>query len=177
VERAASALIDLATRTPLRASLDGMAITTVNGIEELKALVGQTIGPSDWREVTQELIDQFATASGDHQWIHVDTERAARESPFGTTIAHGNLTLSLIDGFRPSLIESTGFKLGVNYGWNKVRFPAPVPVDSRVRASMETVSVDEVGNGWHQLVQRWTVEVDGGEKPVCVAESVGRVLA
>ncbi|HEY6779442.1 MAG TPA: MaoC family dehydratase, partial [Thermoleophilaceae bacterium] len=104
-------------------------------------------------------------------------ERASRESPFGTTIAHGNLTLSLIDGFRPSLIESTGFKLGVNYGWNKVRFPAPVPVGSRVRASMETVSVDEVGGGWHQLTQRWTVEVEGGEKPVCVAESVGRVLA
>jgi acyl dehydratase len=150
---------------------------TVNGIEELKGLVGRTIGPSDWREVTQELIDRFAEVSGDHQWIHVDPERARHESPFGVTIAHGNLTLSLIDGFRPSLLESTGFKLGVNYGWNKVRFPAPVPCGSRIRASMETLAVDEIGGGWHQVSQRWTVEVEGGEKPVCVAESVGRVLA
>jgi acyl dehydratase len=150
---------------------------TVNGIEELKALVGRAIGPSDWREVTQELIDQFADVSGDHQWIHVDVERARRESPFGTTIAHGNLTLSMIDGFRPSLLESTGFKLGVNYGWNKVRFPAPVPCGSRVRGSMETLAVEDVGGGWHQVAQRWTVELEGGEKPVCVAESVGRVLA
>jgi acyl dehydratase len=150
---------------------------TVNGIEELKALVGRTIGPSDWREVTQELIDQFAEVSGDHQWIHVDPERAKSESPFGTTIAHGNLTLSMIDGFRPMLLESTGFKLGVNYGWNKIRFPAPVSVGSRIRGSMETLGVDEVGGGWHQLTQRWTVEVEGNDKPACVAESVGRVLA
>ena len=150
---------------------------TVNGIEELESLVGRTIGPSDWREVTQELIDQFADVSQDHQWIHVDVERARTESPFGTTVAHGNLTLSLIDGFRPSLMESTGFKMAVNYGWNKVRFPAPVPSGSRVRASVEALSVDEVGDGWHQIVQRWTVEVEGTEKPACVAESVGRVLA
>ena len=150
---------------------------TVNGIDELKSLVGQTIGPSDWREVSQELIDAFADVSGDHQWIHVDVERAKNESPFGITVAHGNLTLSIIDGFRPSLMESTGFKMGVNYGWNKVRFPAPVPAGSRVRASVEALSVDEVGDGWHQIVQRWTVEVEGSEKPACVAESVGRVLA
>jgi acyl dehydratase len=151
--------------------------TTVNGIEELKGLVGQTIGPSEWREVTQELIDQFAEVSGDDQWIHVDTERAKTESPFGTTVAHGNLTLSMIDGFRSGLMESSGFRMGVNYGWNKVRFPAPVPAGSRIRASIETVSVDEIGDGWHQIAQKWTVEVEGGEKPVCVAESVGRVLA
>ena len=150
---------------------------TVNGIEELKSLVGRTIGPSDWREVTQELIDQFADVSQDHQWIHVDVERARTESPFGTTVAHGNLTLALIDGFRPSLMESTGLKMAVNYGWNKVRFPAPVPSGSRIRASVEALSVDEVGDGWHQIVQRWTVEVEGTEKPACVAESVGRVLA
>jgi acyl dehydratase len=153
-----------------------MAPLTVEGIEELQGLVGKTLGPSDWREVTQEMVDAFAELSGDDQWIHVDTERAARESPFGTTVAHGNLTLSLIDGFRPSLLQSTGFKLGVNYGWNKVRFPAPVPTGSRVRGSVETVSVDEVGGGWYQVTQRWTVEVEGGEKPACVAESVGRVL-
>jgi acyl dehydratase len=149
---------------------------TVNGIEELKALAGQTIGPSEWREVTQADIDTFAELSRDDQWIHVDVERAKTESPFGTTVAHGNLTLSMIDGFRPELLESTGFKLGVNYGWNKIRFPAPVPAGSRIRASVEAVSVDEVGGGWHQIVQRWTIEVEGSEKPACVAESVGRVL-
>jgi acyl dehydratase len=150
---------------------------TVNGIDELRGLVGRTIGPSGWREVTQELIDTFAEVSGDHQWIHVDVERAKNESPYGTTVAHGNLTLSVIDGFRPSLMESAGFKMAVNYGWNKVRFPTPVPAGSRVRASVEALSVDEVGDGWHQIVQRWTVEVEGSEKPACVAESVGRVLA
>jgi acyl dehydratase len=150
---------------------------TVNGIDEMRSLVGRAIGPSDWREVTQDLIDRFADVSQDHQWIHVDVERARAESPFGTTVAHGNLTLSLIDGFRPSLMESTGFKMGVNYGWNKVRFPAPVPAGSRVRTSMETLSVDDVGGGWHQIAQRWTVEVEGSEKPACVAESVVRVLA
>ena len=150
---------------------------TVSGIEELKGLVGQTIGPSDWREVTQAAIDGFAEISGDDQWIHVDVERAKTESPFGTTIAHGNLTLSMIDGFRSGLMESTGFKMGVNYGWNKVRFPAPVPVGSSIRASVEILSVDEVGEGWFQVKQRWIVEVEGSEKPACAAESVGRVLA
>jgi acyl dehydratase len=150
---------------------------TINGIEEVRAQIGQTIGPSDWRTVTQADIDKFAELSGDDQWIHVDVERAKTESPFGTTIAHGNLTLSMIDGFRPELFESTGFKLGVNYGWNKIRFPAPVPVDARIRGSVETVSVDEVGNGWHQVVYKWTVEVEGSEKPCCVAESVVRLLA
>ena len=120
---------------------------TVNGIEEVRGLVGQTIGPSEWREVTQADINAFADLSGDDQWIHVDVERAKTESPFGTTIAHGNLTLSMVDGFRLSLIESTGFKLGVNMGWNKVRFPAPVPAGKKVRASAEVVSVDDVGGG------------------------------
>jgi acyl dehydratase len=150
---------------------------TVNGIEELKGLAGRTIGPSDWREVTQEDINQFAEISRDFQWIHVDVERAQNESPYGTTVAHGNLTLSMIDGFRPQLLESTGFKLGVNYGWNKVRFPAPVPAGSRIRGSVETLAVEEIGGGWHQITQKWTVEVEGSEKPACVAESVGRVLA
>jgi acyl dehydratase len=152
-------------------------MTVVNGVEELKGVVGQKIGPSDWREVTQEMIDAFADIAQDHQWIHVDRERAEAESPFGTTVAHGNLTLSLVDGFRPQLFESAGFRMAVNYGWNKVRFPAPVPSGSRVRASIETLSVDEVGDGWHQLIQRWTVEVQGSEKPACVAESVVRLLA
>jgi acyl dehydratase len=153
-----------------------MAPLTVNGIDELRELIGQTVGPGEWREVTQEMIDAFAELSGDDQWIHVDVERARTESPFGTTVAHGNLTLSLIDGFRRGILESTGFKLGVNYGWNKVRFPAPVPAGARVRASVEVLTVDEIGDGWFQVTQRWTVEVEGNEKPACVAESVGRAL-
>src|ERR687887_364154 len=143
-----------------------MEAVTVEGIEELKALIGQELGPSDWRELTQEQVNAFAELSGDDQWIHVDVERAERESPFGTTVAHGNLTLSLIDGFRRDVLQSSGFKLGVNYGWNKVRFPAPVPTGSRVRASAEVLSIDEVGDGWYQVTQRWTIELEGSEKPV-----------
>jgi acyl dehydratase len=146
------------------------------GIDGLTALKDELVGPSGWREVTQEMIDTFAELSGDDQWIHVDVERASRESPFGTTIAHGNLTLSLIDGLRRDLTTFSGFKLGVNYGWNKVRFPAPVPVGTRVRCYAQIVEVSEVGAGWHQVVTRFTVEADGSAKPVCVADSVGRVL-
>jgi acyl dehydratase len=153
-----------------------VAQVTVNGIDELRALMGQEVGPTEWREVTQRDIDDFARLSGDDQWIHVDVERAKTESPFGTTVAHGNLTLSMIDGLRRDLIESTGFKLGVNYGWNKVRFPSPVPSGSRVRAKAEVTSVDEVGDGWYQIVTKFTVEVEGSEKPACVGESVGRAL-
>jgi len=153
-----------------------MAQATPNGVEGLRELLGREIGPSGWRQVTQDDIDAFARLSGDDQWIHVDVERAKAESPFGTTVAHGNLTLSMIDGMRRELIESTGFKLGVNYGWNKVRFPAPVPVGSRLRTRGEVQSVDDVGGGWLQVVTRFTVEAEGGEKPVCVAESVGRAL-
>jgi acyl dehydratase len=153
-----------------------VSVIEVQGIDGLRGLIGQQIGPSEWREVTQEMIDEFAELSGDDQWIHVDVERAKTESPFGTTVAHGNLTLSMIDGFRRNLIASTGFKLGVNYGWNKVRFPAPVPVGSRVRGSAEVVEVEDVGGGWWQIVTRFTVEVEGSEKPACVGDSVGRAL-
>ena len=152
------------------------AIATANGIDGLRELQGQTVGPSDWREVTQEMINTFADLSGDDQWIHVDVERAKNESPFGTTVAHGNLTLSLVDGFRKGLIESTGFLLGVNYGWNKVRFPAPVPAGSKVRASAEVVDIDDLGGGWYQIVTRFTLEVEGSEKPCFVGDSVGRAL-
>ncbi len=152
------------------------ALVEVEGIEGLKGLIGEEIGPSEWRTVAQEDIDLFAELSGDDQWIHVDVERAKKESPFGTTVAHGNLTLSLIDGFRKDVIASSGFVLGVNYGWNKVRFPAPVPAGSRVRARAEVVSVEEVGGGWWQVVNRFTLEVEGNEKPCCVANSVGRAL-
>ena len=153
-----------------------MAQVTANGIDELRALIGQEVGPSDWREVTQELIDTFAEVSGDDQWIHVDVERAKTESPFGTTVAHGNLTLGLVDGFRKELVESTGFVLGINYGWNKVRFPAPVPAGSKVRASSEVSEIDDLGGGWYQIVTRFTLEVEGNEKPCFVGDSVGRAL-
>ena len=153
-----------------------MSTVEVQGIEGLKALQGKEIGPSEWREVTQEDIDTFAELTGDHQWIHTDVERAKKESPFGTTVAHGNLTLSMIDGLRIELMRSTGFKLGVNYGWNKVRFPAPVPSGSKIRATAEVVEVEDVGGGWFQIVTRFKVEVEGNEKPACVADSVGRAL-
>ena len=149
----------------------------ISGPDSIAELIGKKSGPTEWREVTQEMIDTFAGLTGDHQWIHVDVERAEKESPFGTTIAHGNLTLSLVDGFRDQLIAVTGgFQLGVNYGWNKVRFPAPVPAGSRVRAFAELIESDDLENGWINNVTRFTIEIEGGEKPVCVAESVTRLL-
>jgi acyl dehydratase len=154
-----------------------MATAEAQGVEGMQALVGQEVGPSEWRTVTQADIDSFADLSRDHQWIHVDPERAKAESPFGTTIAHGNLTLAMVDGFRFELISATGFALGVNYGWNKIRFPAPVPVDSKIRAKAELVSFEEIGGGWWQAVTRFTIEVEGGEKPVFVGDSVTRVMA
>jgi acyl dehydratase len=134
---------------------------------------GDEFGPSDWLEITQDRIDGFADATGDHQWIHVDPERAA-EGPFGTTIAHGFLTLSLLVKFlyevRP---ESGEYRMGINYGMNRVRFPAPVPVGSRIRAHFEVLEVSEVEGGI-QVVTKGTIEREGEEKPVCVAEMVSR---
>ena len=149
---------------------------TISGIDELRELIGKPIGPSEWVEVTQEDIDKFAEVSRDDQWIHVDVERAERESPFGTTVAHGNLTLSLIDGLRGQLIDQQGVAMGINYGWNKVRFPAPVPAGSKVRATAQVDRVEELGDCWYHVVTKFTLEREGGEKPVCVAESVGRAL-
>ncbi|MGW0569429.1 MaoC family dehydratase [Streptomyces tauricus] len=140
--------------------------------DELKAAVGEQLGYSDWVEVDQKRIDLFAEATGDHQWIHVDPEKAA-SGPFKTTIAHGYLTLSLLPLFGPQLIAVEGVKMGVNYGTNKVRFPAPVPVGSRLRATAKITAVDEVTGGL-QVTVAFTVEREGGEKPVCVAESVSR---
>ena len=139
---------------------------------------GLVLGPTAWRRVTQDDIDPFARLSGDGQWIHTDVERARRESPFGTTIAHGNLTLALVDGFRDELLGAApeGTKLGVNLGYDRVRFPAPVPAGAEVRATMELVSARELDGGWVQLVQRFTIEVRGGDKPACVADSVVRAL-
>ena len=153
-----------------------MAPVEVNSIEELRELLGKELGPTDWITISQADIDKFAEASRDDQWIHVDVERAKDESPFGTTVAHGNLTLSLTDGFRRELITQKGVKLGINYGFDKVRFPAPVPAGSRVRARAQLVSVEELESGWWHVVTRFTIEVEGGEKPCCVADSVGRAL-
>jgi acyl dehydratase len=154
-----------------------MAPVEVSGIEGMRSLVGQEVGPSEWRTIAQADIDAFAELSGDHQWIHVDPERAKTDSPYGTTIAHGNLTVATVDGFRHELLQPSGFALAVNYGWNKIRFPAPVPVDSRIRARLELVSLEEAGGGWHQAVTRITLEVDGGEKPCFVGDSVTRMMA
>jgi acyl dehydratase len=148
----------------------------IEGIDQLRELIGTEIGPTDWLEVTQDDIDKFAEVSRDFQWIHTDPERAERESPFGTTVAHGNLTLSLIDGLRGQLIAQSGVTMGINYGWDKVRFPAPVPAGARVRATATVLSVDELEGGWWHIVTRFVIEREGGDKPVCVADSVGRAL-
>jgi acyl dehydratase len=154
-----------------------MAAVEVQGIEGMTSLLGREIGPSEWRTITQADIDAFAELSGDHQWIHVDAERARAESPYGKTIAHGNLTLATVDGFRRELVSYEGFALAVNYGWDRIRFPAPVPVDSRVRARTQLVSLDEVGGGWWQAVTHITLEVEGNEKPCFVGDSVSRLMA
>ena len=155
--------------------------TTTDPIARLREAIGVQRGPTSWRMVTQEDIDAFARITGDNQWIHVDVERARRESPFGTTIAHGNLTLSIIDGLREQITtrdeaDLEQIALGVNMGWNRVRFPAPVPAGSRVRATAELVSVEVKGGDWWEVVDRFTVEAEGAQKPACVAESVGRIL-
>ncbi len=146
----------------------------LNGLEELRAAVGEHLGYSDWVEIDQRRIDLFADATGDHQWIHVDPEKA-KEGPFGSTIAHGYLTLSLIPMLVWQIYTVEGTKMGVNYGCNKVRFPSPVPVGSRVRAGVELVSV-EPGSGGQQVVAKVTIEREGADRPACVAETVSVVV-
>ncbi len=143
---------------------------TFQGLDEFEKAVGTHLGWSDWHTVTQEQVDQFAEATGDHQWIHVDPERA-KGGPFGTTIAHGYLTLSLVPKLVWQIYSVEGLRLGINYGSNKVRFPAPVPVGSRLRAGAELVGLDRGSNG-AQATVRVTVEREGGDKPACVAETV-----
>lgn len=135
-------------------------------------LVGREAGPSAWRRITQDDIDRFARITGDRQWLHVDAERARRESPYGTTVAHGNLTLCLIDGFRDELLGVREDVFGVNYGYERVRFPQPVPAGARVRARVKVVSAEAQENGWVRVVQHFTVEIEGAPKPACVADSV-----
>jgi acyl dehydratase len=148
---------------------------TITGIDELKAKVGEELGVSDWHEVTQDEIDAFAEATGDHQWIHVDPERAA-QTPFGGTIAHGLLTLSLGPQFTYNAYSLEGFAFGLNYGYDRVRFPAPLPVDSRVRMRAMLTSVDDVPGGIQMKVTQ-TFEIEGGEKPMCVAEQLVRLYS
>ena len=140
---------------------------------ELLAAVGQPLGHSDWLAIDQERIDLFADATGDHQWIHVDPERAAH-GPYGATIAHGYLTLSLVNLFLPQIVEVRGISMGVNYGADKLRFPAPVPVGSRIRGSGELLRAEEVKGGAVQAVIRVTVEVEGSERPACVVDTISR---
>jgi len=150
-----------------------MAQTTVDGVEGVQGLVGQHLGHSDWVTVTQEQVQQFADATGDHQWIHVDVERAQRESPFGGPVAHGYLTLSLVPSLLPQIVEITGFRMGVNYGTEKVRFPSPVPVGSRVRAGATLASATPFEGGIAMNMDV-TVEVEGASKPAMVATVVYR---
>jgi len=142
--------------------------------DALKDAVGQHLGYSDWLEITQERIDTFADATGDHQWIHVDPERA-KEGPFGTTIAHGYLTLSLANLFLPQLLEVRNASMGVNYGCGKVRFPAPVPCGARIRGGGEVTAAEEIPGGV-QVTVLMTIEVEGGKKPACVVETISRFL-
>ncbi len=146
--------------------------TIVQGIAGLQEKVGQHLGYSDWIEITQEQVNLFADATGDHQWIHVDPERA-KSGPFGGPIAHGYLTLSLGPRLMPEILAVQGISMGVNYGAGKVRFPSPVPVGSKLRLGAELLSVDEVTGG-AQVTMLFTFEVEGAPKPSCVAEIIFR---
>jgi acyl dehydratase len=146
---------------------------TLNGLDEVNAYVGKELGVSDWLDVTQEKINEFAEVTGDDQWIHIDVERA-KQSPFGGTIAHGYFTLSLAPRFSYDMFSFEGFAFGINYGLNRLRFPAPMPVGGKVRMRAKLLSVEEIPGG-AQIATELTFERDGGEKPVCVAESLSRV--
>lgn len=149
--------------------------TTFSSLDDLRAAAGTHLGWTDWLEITQDRVDRFADATGDHQWIHVDVARAIAESPFGGPIAHGYLTLALSNLFLPQLISVPAASAGVNYGTGKVRFPAPVPVGSRVRGGAEITAVEEIPGGVQTTITI-TIEVEGSEKPACVIESLSRWL-
>ena len=140
---------------------------------ELESMIGTEVHVGSWLAITQERIDLFAEATEDYQWIHVNPERAKRESPFGTTIAHGYLTQSLVNMFLPQIVEVRGISMGVNYGADKLRFPAPVPVGSRIRGSGELIKVEEVKGGVQATI-RVTVEIEGGDRPGCVIDTISR---
>jgi acyl dehydratase len=148
---------------------------TITGLEELRDAEGQELGTSDWHEVTQKDINQFADTTGDHQWIHVDEERA-KDTPFGGTIAHGYYTLSLIPMLAEQVVKFEGFAFGLNYGLDRVRFPSHMPVGGKVRAKLKLIEVSDIPGG-AQTKLEVTLEREGGEKPVCVAETLARVYA
>jgi acyl dehydratase len=143
--------------------------------EDLEQAVGRPLGHSEWLEITQDRIDRFAEATGDHQWIHVDPERA-RNGPFGRCIAHGYLTQSLVNFFLPQILRVDGISMGINYGADRLRFPAPVPVGSRVRGSAELLEVQRVADGAIQAKLRVTVEIEGSERPGCVIDTIARYV-
>ena len=145
-----------------------------NDFNELKSAVGHEVGVSDWTEITQDRINQFAEATGDEQWIHVDAERAARESPGGTTIAHGLLSLSLIPMFTRSIIGVKGLKNTLNYGANRVRYLTPVPAGSRLRARVAVMAAEDVPPDALRVTYKVTIEIEGGKRPACVAEVIGQ---
>jgi acyl dehydratase len=145
-----------------------------SNVDEFAAAVGERLGTSDWHTVTQEQVDTFAEATGDHQWIHVDVERA-NQGPFGGPIAHGFLTLSLLPQLAAGTYRVKNLKMGINYGLNKVRFPQPVKVGAKIRGTAELAEITDVPGG-KQAVVRWTIEIDGEQKPACVAEFVARLL-
>ena len=149
-----------------------MSATVINGPEDLRAKLGQHLGYSEWLLIDQERVNTFADATGDHQWIHVDVERA-KNGPFGAPIAHGYLTMSLSNLFLPQIVEVQGFSAGVNYGVDKVRFPSPVKVGSRIRGGAELTAISDV-NGGLQTTMVITIEIEGGTKPACVIESLSR---
>ena len=148
----------------------------VTGLDELQALAGRDLGHSSWLEITQERVNTFADATGDHQWIHVDAERAAA-GPFHGTIAHGYLTLSLVIPLFSELLEIRGVRMGINYGLDKVRFPHPVPVGSKIRLAARVAGVEPVAGDGVQMALDFTVEIDGVEKPACVARAIYRQYA
>ncbi len=150
-----------------------MAARRINGVDELKGLIGEHLGYSDYLEITQERVNQFAEATGDHQWIHVDVERAKAESPFGGPIAHGYLTLSLGPVLAPQIYSLSGFTMGVNYGCNKVRFMSPVPVGARLRLGVTLLGVEDIAGGI-QNTMLFSFECEGSAKPSCVAELIFR---
>ena len=149
-----------------------MSARIINGVEGLKSAVGEHLGYSEYMEITQERVNQFADATGDHQWIHVDVERA-KSGPFGGPIAHGYVTLSLGPALYPTVVRIDGFSMGVNYGANKVRFPSPVPVGARLRLGVKLLQVEEIAGGV-QTTMEFTFECEGAPKPSCVAEIIFR---
>lgn len=147
--------------------------TVFNSVDEILASVGKPLGESEWLTITQERINLFADATDDHQWIHVDPVKS-KDGPFGACIAHGYLTLSLVSHFLPEIIEVRGMKMGVNYGCNKVRFPAPVKVGSRIRGKGEMIAAEKTPDGGVQAMTRISIEVEGQSKPGCVADTIAR---